>query len=403
MRRGTQRAVWVAGIGLAVACTRANPAFDGGSAGESSASSGLATAGEGGTIADDTLGGGSHDGSEGPAAPCTARADCDDGVFCNGAETCKPVHPNADDRGCVEGSPPCADGATCSEDMGVCITDCPKGTDADRDGHDAVECGGTDCNDSNPDVFVGATEVCDEANVDEDCDPRTVGELDADGDSAVSSACCNQGGDGAVHCGPDCDDSQPGIAGPGDWAHCQACNTPCEVAQACEAGACIAARRVFATSTTQSGDLGGLEGADSLCQTLADGALLGGTFRAYMVGPTQGLNRLEHPNVPFVRLDGVRVANSWNDLADATIAAPINRDEWRIPVTGNAWTGLNQVNGNPLNNHCTNWTFEGGGCLGGGPCGAAGETEMIDGHWDGWFVFDCSTPFRLYCIEQSPD
>lgn len=42
---------------------------------------------------------------------------CNDGQFCNGGETCAPSDPNADSFGCVEGTPP-----TCNDDI-ACTTD----------------------------------------------------------------------------------------------------------------------------------------------------------------------------------------------------------------------------------------------------------------------------------------
>lgn len=88
-------------------------------------------------------------------------------------------------------------------DTGVCA-------DGDGDGARATSCGGTDCDDTNPDVFPGQTEVCDAANVDDDCDPTTFGVRDADGDGYPSSACCNADG-ATMHCGSDCDDTRPGV------------------------------------------------------------------------------------------------------------------------------------------------------------------------------------------------
>lgn len=122
---------------------------------------------------------------------------CDDGLFCNGTERCAPDDPDADENGCVLGSAPCED---CDEDADSC-GDC---ADADGDGAADAMCGGTDCDDTDPEVFPGATEVCDGSR-DEDCDPATLGP-DADGDGYVDESCCN--GD---TCGLDCDDTVGGI------------------------------------------------------------------------------------------------------------------------------------------------------------------------------------------------
>ena len=52
---------------------------------------------------------------------CTTDADCDDGIFCNGAEVCAPICV------CNPGTPPCYDGDRCTldcdEDTDSCLTD----------------------------------------------------------------------------------------------------------------------------------------------------------------------------------------------------------------------------------------------------------------------------------------
>ncbi|NIS37210.1 MAG: hypothetical protein GWO04_47965, partial [Actinobacteria bacterium] len=39
----------------------------------------------------------------GDMSACMADLDCDDGVFCNGTESCDPTAPAADANGCVNG------------------------------------------------------------------------------------------------------------------------------------------------------------------------------------------------------------------------------------------------------------------------------------------------------------
>ncbi|MFK7989088.1 MAG: putative metal-binding motif-containing protein [Sandaracinaceae bacterium] len=93
----------------------------------------------------------------------------------------------------------------CDEESDECVSlDCEGTPDADGDGFEDTRCGGDDCDDSDPTVFPGATEICDAAGRDEDCDSATLAgaDGDADGDGAVSTACCN----GEV-CGDDCDDA----------------------------------------------------------------------------------------------------------------------------------------------------------------------------------------------------
>jgi len=46
---------------------------------------------------------------------CATDADCDDGLYCNGAETCSP-----DTARCVAGSPPCTADQVCDETTDTC-------------------------------------------------------------------------------------------------------------------------------------------------------------------------------------------------------------------------------------------------------------------------------------------
>jgi len=136
------------------------------------------------------------------AVGCSADTDCEDGLFCNGAETCDPESADANLRGCVAGSRPCPVDRCLEAERRCDTTGC---ADADGDGFMDLACGGTDCDDSDAGRFPGQAERCD--FVDDDCDPTTVGDRDADGDGVISSFCCN-----GTTCGGDCDDTQPGVS-----------------------------------------------------------------------------------------------------------------------------------------------------------------------------------------------
>ena len=336
--------------------------------------------------------------SSGPSL-CTVDAECDNQLFCDGVERCDPGAPGADRSGCVAGEPPCP--GACDEMSDACLSDCDVDDDADDDGVAAIACGGTDCDDGNSMIYPGAQEVCDPLDVDEDCDPQTFGGLDSDKDGLISDQCCNHA-EGVAYCGDDCDDSQVGY-GVGDWAHCGACGNSCGSNHACVEGACVDARRVFMTSTIHRADFGGLAQGDAICQARATEAGLGGTFMALLVapGPGKGLDRLEHPEVPFVRLDGVTIADGWGDLVDGSIAVPLNLDEQRKSSGGWAWTGLWKPEN--LISSCAGWTSTSecnGQNVKDSECGGGGVVDAIDTLWDGEFVYHCSSEHHLYCIEQ---
>ncbi len=153
--------------------------------------------------------GGSPDGG---TEPCVVDEDCDEGIFCNGQESCVPGSSMADERGCVPAMlPPCREGQTCDEGADRCVTDCDVTIDADGDGHAAIECLGDDCDDGDANRFPGNPEVCDVFDHDEDCDPRTFGFRDQDMDGIADALCCNEG-DGGRICGPDCNDNDASAA-----------------------------------------------------------------------------------------------------------------------------------------------------------------------------------------------
>jgi hypothetical protein len=167
---------------------------------------------------------------------CTVDADCDDGLFCNGTETC--------DAGlCADGQPPdCDDGVSCTldscdEDADSCVSDpidsvCDDGQFCNGaeycDAIDGCQAGTPpSCED---DLFCNGIETCDEAEdtcvagTPPDCDDGvgcTLDSCDEDADSCVSDpidSVCDDGQfcNGAEFCDaidgcqagtpPDCDD-----------------------------------------------------------------------------------------------------------------------------------------------------------------------------------------------------
>jgi hypothetical protein len=106
---------------------------------------------------------------------CSSEDVCDDGVFCNGAERCLPDDPAASADGCVPANTvACLAGQTCDEDGDRCQTMCDLEGDADGDGHDSLDCGGDDCDDTNASINPEALEVCD-GDVDNDCNGVAAG------------------------------------------------------------------------------------------------------------------------------------------------------------------------------------------------------------------------------------
>ncbi len=166
-----------------------------------------------------------------------------------------------------------------------------------------------------------------------------------------------------------------------------------------QAAACTPpSKRVFVTSSTYTGNLGGLAGADEKCQQRAVAAGFPGTFRAWLSDSTTSASaRLTHSTVPYKRVDGVQVADDWADLTDGSLDAAIVVDENGVDIQTNdsqVWTATN-TNGSPSTYFCSNWTTESAI-----PWGDVGHAHASDLTWTQVYAMVCSEPNRLYCFEQ---
>jgi hypothetical protein len=172
---------------------------------------------------------------------CRIDHDCDDGVHCNGEETCDPQHPDADPlTRCVEGQAiVCDDGIACTGDRcdeahRQCSFDVP---DQDGDGHGDATCRGIDdtplgddCDDRDGTRYPGNSEVCvpgtTSATRDEDCLDTSFGDRDIDRDGHEDQRCCNPDSGGFLACGDDCDDARMTVY-PGAGELCYGLDNDC--------------------------------------------------------------------------------------------------------------------------------------------------------------------------------
>ncbi len=175
-------------------------------------------------------------------------------------------------------------------------------------------------------------------------------------------------------------------------------------------------KRVFVTGgTTYNGDLktagsgvglgtatDGLDGADKLCQSRANGLTPAGTFKAWLSSSTASASsRLIPAAIPYKSVNGTTpFANNWADLITLKtsnyLTHPISRDEADQPLgsTAPVWTNTDPSGISLGATSCSDWTSTTGNSY-------AGRTDQIDVQWTNWTSANCgNVNVRLYCFEQ---
>ena len=154
-------------------------------------------------------------------------------------------------------------------------------------------------------------------------------------------------------------------------------------------------RRMFVTSTAQSGALGGIEGADALCAQQATEAGLEGEFRAWLSTTSSSVAERLMPeeDARYVLVDGTLLATSWEDLLDGSIAARINLDASGQTRSGDVWTGTLATGASYEVDDCEGFTST----MGTGLCGTTASSGSL---WTENATPFCLSQLRLYCIEE---
>lgn len=179
-------------------------------------------------------------------------------------------------------------------------------------------------------------------------------------------------------------------------------------------------RRAFVTSSTHTGNLGGLAGADAICQQRASEALLpnASSFVAFLSDSTTdaychahgligtragncGLATLPTGAGPWVRTDGFPFAERIDRALDpvAGVLAPLARDEHGVLVSPivPVWTNSDTLGAfdSSYPASCSDWTSTAGDA-------AHGEDWSTSQSWVSAGGLACSIAARLYCVEPGP-
>jgi len=166
---------------------------------------------------------------------------------------------------------------------------------------------------------------------------------------------------------------------------------------------------VFITSTSFGANLGGLDGADRLCQSRADAVSLPGTYRAWLADTTGAPeSRFTRSINPYVLTNGTQIAVNYDAFASDIHEAPMAVTESGIfidPAEGQfsatAWSGAETDGTRFLSNtifigHCQNWTstdLDETGSL-------SVDAHRSDQYWSANQGSNCGQQRRLLCVEQ---
>jgi len=153
--------------------------------------------------------------------------------------------------------------------------------------------------------------------------------------------------------------------------------------------------KAFVSSTLTTGNIGGLAGADALCNNAAKAAGLPGTYVAWLSTTTvNAIDRIKADG-PWQLVNGTEIAKTKADLVKGSLAARFDKDEkgnTPPPEEDRVWTATGP-NGTFSGEDCNAWGGTGGD-------GLVGEAEQTDDDWTALEEEDCTEVNRVYCLQQ---
>lgn len=155
-----------------------------------------------------------------------------------------------------------------------------------------------------------------------------------------------------------------------------------------------APRTIFVTDTIRYGAFGGQAQADAVCQSQADGAALGGIWRALLSTPALDARDALDLQGPLLNMMGEVVANDDADLWDGSLGAAVSYDQNGNVGGTLVWTGT-EPDGTASVDTCEGWTAPTGSVA-----GNAGDAQSATGTWTSTELFGCSKSAHFYCVSD---
>lgn len=153
-----------------------------------------------------------------------------------------------------------------------------------------------------------------------------------------------------------------------------------------------------------SGGVDAIFGGDEVCKSLASATGFSNPafFKARLSNSNTDASSQFTNDGPWMRVDGVRIANGIADLVDGNLAAPLDVTETGDHVgvgsftSDDAWTGTLD-DGTRATNNCSQWKSNSAGVN-----GDAGATDTAIFNCTEYGDRTCNTSMRVYCRSDSP-
>jgi hypothetical protein len=159
---------------------------------------------------------------------------------------------------------------------------------------------------------------------------------------------------------------------------------------------------VFVTDGSYTGNLGGLVGADAICQTEAENDGLPGIYKAWIavaaqpitIAPSTDFTHLT--NIAYRQVDGSLVANNWSDLVSGTTHNTAWLSGTGVDKTSaSAWSDVSYSGGTIYAGPtCSDWTTASSTVGGQVNIPSSGYIQLASGSTA------CSNSNVLLCVEQ---
>ncbi len=156
--------------------------------------------------------------------------------------------------------------------------------------------------------------------------------------------------------------------------------------------------RIFVSSQTYTGNIGGLEGADEKCTELARAAKLKRNYRAILsTSSEEAKTRLNLQGTVYLfGSSGVlTVVELGTNLWSGELLHEINFNENQESITANVWTGTDSDGGTFFDDHCQDWTSDSGS-----ETGSFGESTSLTDNALESDVSECDQNLAIYCISE---